>query len=117
VTLDDADIDRIAKATADRLSETLVAGWQARYVDTGTIARLLGCSSEWVRDHAAELGAVRLGDGPRGALRFQPDRARAGYERRRLRTANGEAQGRRPGPKPRPRDVHLIPLPDQKEVA
>lgn len=84
--------------------------WQL--VDTAEVAARTGMSPEWVRDHAAELGAVRMGDSPRGPLRFDLDRVRAAIDRRRL-VKDDEARGRRrPGPR---RDVsngvELIPLP------
>jgi hypothetical protein len=34
------------------------------------LADALGFSREWVYDHAGELGAIRIGDGPRPRLRF-----------------------------------------------
>ena len=37
------------------------------------VARRFGVSAEWVRDHRDELGVVRLGDGPRPRLRFDPE--------------------------------------------
>src|SRR5688572_23491088 len=36
------------------------------------VASRYGVSAEWVRDHQGELGVVRLGDGPRPRLRFDP---------------------------------------------
>ena len=38
------------------------------------IARLHGKTRSWVYDHAGELGAVRLGSGPRPRLGFSPAR-------------------------------------------
>jgi hypothetical protein len=38
-------------------------------VDAATLARELGVERDWVYDHAAQLGSIRLG-GPRGRLRF-----------------------------------------------
>ena len=69
---------RVADLVADRILEPL------RLVDTQTVARSLAVSEEWVREHAAELGAVRVGDGPKGALRFDVARVRAALEHRRL---------------------------------
>jgi hypothetical protein len=39
-------------------------------VDASTLARYLGVERDWVYEHAAELGARRLGSGPRARLRF-----------------------------------------------
>lgn len=46
-------------------------------VTAATLAGLLGVSRDYVYEHATDLGALRLGDGPRARLRFDPDRARA----------------------------------------
>lgn len=64
------DIDELADAIADRLgdaSERLVA---PAVVDAATLASRLGVSSQWVRDHAEDLGGWRLGDGPKAPYRF-----------------------------------------------
>jgi hypothetical protein len=42
----------------------------ARLVDVATVADYLAVSSGWVYEHADELGARRLGSGPRARLRF-----------------------------------------------
>jgi hypothetical protein len=39
-------------------------------VDAETVARYLAVDRDWVYAHAAELGARRLGSGPRARLRF-----------------------------------------------
>jgi len=39
-------------------------------LDVGAVAAFLGCSTGFVYDHADELGARRLGSGPRPRLRF-----------------------------------------------
>jgi hypothetical protein len=36
-----------------------------RLLDTQTVVRML-VSKEWAREHAAELGPIRVGDGPNG---------------------------------------------------
>lgn len=46
-----------------------------RLVDASVMAGLLGVSRAFVYEHSEELGAVRLGAGPRARLRFSPDRA------------------------------------------
>jgi predicted DNA-binding transcriptional regulator AlpA len=37
------------------------------------VAERLGVSRDWVYEHATELGAIRIGRGPRPRLRFPPD--------------------------------------------
>jgi len=41
-------------------------------VDAAELARLMGVSRDHVYRRSAELGAVRLGTGPRARLRFDP---------------------------------------------
>jgi hypothetical protein len=41
-----------------------------RLVDAAQLASRLGVERSWIYEHAAELGALRLGDGPRARLRF-----------------------------------------------
>jgi len=45
---------------------------RARLVDPATLALELGVSRDWVYEHSAELGALRLGNGPKPRLRFDP---------------------------------------------
>ena len=68
----------VAQLVADRLCEPI------RLLDTQSVAGMLAVSDDWVRAHAAELGAIRVGDGPNGALRFDARRVRAALERRRI---------------------------------
>ncbi len=91
---------RVAELVADRIREPL------RLLDTRTVARMLAVSEEWVREHAAELGAIRVGDGPNGALRFDAARVRAALERRRLGRPK-DRQRRRP--RQRRRSLGLAP--------
>lgn len=55
-------------------SEPQSAG-EPHLVDAATVARRLGVSRDYVYSHADELGGWRLGDGPRGRLRFDLDQA------------------------------------------
>ena len=71
-----ADVDAIAARVVELLREEPRVG---RHVDTTAVATMLGVSGDWVREHAAELGAVRLGDGPKGALRFDLRRVKAAW--------------------------------------
>jgi hypothetical protein len=40
------------------------------------LAEWLNVKPSWVYEHADELGALRLGTGPRARLRFDPDEVR-----------------------------------------
>ena len=91
---------RVAELVDDRIREPF------RLLDTKTVARMLAVSEEWVRAHAAELGAVRVGNGPKGALRFDAARVRAALERRRLDRPKERQRGR---PGQRRRSLGLVP--------
>jgi hypothetical protein len=67
-----------ASLVTDRVREPF------RLLDTETVARMLAVSEEWVRGHAAELDAIRVGDAPKGALRFDGAWLRAALDRRRI---------------------------------
>jgi hypothetical protein len=103
-----ADVDAIASRVVELLREQPRVG---HHVDTTTVATMLGVSGDWVREHAAELGAVRVRDGPKGALLFDLRRVNAALEHRRLERPRSETK-RRPGPARRVHGVELLPLPD-----
>ncbi len=74
---DDDALDRLADLLAERLAVRLNGLAPARtepLVDAAEIARLHGKTRSWVYEHAGELGAVRLGSGPRPRLAFSPAR-------------------------------------------
>ncbi len=63
---------------ARRIAELLAEGggrsgvW---LVDVEGLSRVLDVQSRWVYEHATELGAIRLGEGRRPRLRFDPEEA------------------------------------------
>jgi hypothetical protein len=75
VTLDEDDVQAIAERVLELLRER--DGRAVRLVDAAALARTLGVGRDWVYARARELGAVRLGDGPKARLRFDPERAAA----------------------------------------
>lgn len=54
-------------------------------VDAKELATLLGLTRDWIYEHAGELGAIPLGDGPRPRLRFDPAIAAETLKRQRRR--------------------------------
>jgi hypothetical protein len=81
-----AEIEAVAQRVAELLRPELARlGDQAPLadglVDAQALGRLLGVSRDFVYRHAEQLGAVRLGTGGRGRLRFDPAAARAGMGR------------------------------------
>jgi hypothetical protein len=89
--LTDGDVEAIAEATAARLAEIVSASpGTFALVDARQLARDLGVSLDYVYAHASELGAMRLGSGPKARIRFDLDRARQALEAR-----AGRSNGRR----------------------
>jgi hypothetical protein len=66
----------VAEAIAEVLLERGLVVYAApgaaagRVLSVGEVARLLGRKPAWVYGHAAELGAIRFGDGPRARIGF-----------------------------------------------
>ena len=74
---DNDALDRLADLLAERLAARLKGLAPAAaepLVDAAEIARLHGKTRTWVYEHSGELGAVRLGSGPRPRLAFSPAR-------------------------------------------
>lgn len=79
VRLDTATIETLARRIVELLSppaapdsvERLPSG---RLLSAAEVSAWWGVSRGWVYQHASELGAVRIGDGERPRLRFDPDR-------------------------------------------
>lgn len=82
------------------------------YLTTAEVAARIRMSEEWVREHAPELGGMRLGDSRFGALRFEAELVSAAMEARRLQPPK-RGRRRRPGPARKfSGDVELLPLPE-----
>jgi hypothetical protein len=62
----------IVEAIAQRVAELLRAdlGLSPRLLTPSQVAERFAVSRTWVYEHADELGAVRLGQGPKARLRF-----------------------------------------------
>lgn len=65
----------LAEMVARRVVELLQERWApGALMDAAEVGVRYGVERSWVYEHADELGAVRLGDGPRARLRFDPRR-------------------------------------------
>lgn len=72
------ELDQLADAIAERVLAGLNGAKPASsLVDAATLAAELGTSPRFVYEHADELGAMRLGSGPKARLRFDLEAARA----------------------------------------
>lgn len=66
------------EALATRLAELVGAvspapgGASGEMLDAAEVGRRWGISRRWIYDHADDLGAMRMGGGPRPRLRFDP---------------------------------------------
>lgn len=81
---DDDELERLADEIADRLLLRLsgLMPTQAEpLVDAAEIARIYGKTRTWVYEHAGELGAIRLGSGPRPRLAFSLRRVAASLQK------------------------------------
>ncbi len=70
----------LANTIAERVAELLSAEEvpsRHRLVSAAEVAHELNVGRAWVYEHSTELGARRLGDGPRGRLRFDLETVRA----------------------------------------
>ena len=72
-------------------------------VTAAEMAQRLGVRKSWVYANQEQLGAIRLGDGPRARLRFDLEQATSGIDRRR------EAEVRQRPKRGRPRKSSLLP--------
>jgi hypothetical protein len=106
----DESIDQLASRVADLLLEGGERTPGRRIVDARGVAETYGVSRHFVYTHADELGAIRLGSGPRARLRFdllevaQRLRARAARNPTPAPPAHARRRSRRRVPA-----EHLIP--------
>lgn len=115
-------IERIAQRVAQLLrheppplddDRATVPAAQRDLMDAEQLAKHLGLTRAWVYEHANQLGAIQLGDGPRPRLRFDPALAREALRARRHRSGPASTPARAPG-RPRGRStttsVPLLPV-------
>jgi hypothetical protein len=67
VALSDQQLERLAGLIADRLAIRS----DGELIDAGQLAQRIGRTREFVYEHAQQLGAISLGDGPRPRLAFR----------------------------------------------
>jgi hypothetical protein len=74
ITLSRQSVEAVARRLLELLDEReaqLAA--PGRYLSAAELSACLGVEVAYVYAHAAEFGAIRLGDGPRPRLRFDPE--------------------------------------------
>lgn len=72
----DAIVTRVVEALRDE-AESARARHPTHWLDAQEVARRLGVSREWVYEHAEELGASRIGKGPRTEAAVPAERCRS----------------------------------------
>lgn len=119
-------LSQLADLVADRLLERLgnpmsPMGDTPRLVDADTLARMFSVGRSTIYEHAAELGAVQLGDGKRALVRFDIERARAAWTARDVSKQSQVADPPAPGEHVRRRrttaardGVELLPVGGQE---
>jgi hypothetical protein len=70
IRLDPETVERIALRVVELLERRDLQ--QRELVDAAELARRFGIERSWVYSHAIELGAVKLGNGAKPRLRFDP---------------------------------------------
>ena len=91
-----SDVEAIVEAIVRKVVEIVDArSTTFGLVDARELAEELGVSIDYVYAHATELGAMRLGSGPKARIRFDLDEARQALESRRRRPGGrGRARAR-----------------------
>lgn len=117
--LEARDIEAIAEALAPRVAELLREDDRAfpsrGLVEVDDVCRLLRVERPWVYEHKTELGAVRIGAGERGPLRFDAAKVLAYVAEHRLKRGSEPAPSqRRPGRPRRKRDAgfEILEIPE-----
>ncbi|MGH3026022.1 MAG: hypothetical protein ACRDLR_06215 [Gaiellaceae bacterium] len=99
----DAIVDRLGDAIVERVIEAIrveainsgPTPEPAAWLNAREVAGRLGVTREWVYEHADELGASRIGSGPRPRLRFPAELlARDSRARHARRQDRAESKGR-----------------------
>lgn len=71
IKLDAETVEAIARRAVELLDARVLQ--KRELVDAAELARRFGIERSWVYTHAIELGAVKLGSGPKPRLRFDPE--------------------------------------------
>jgi hypothetical protein len=94
VTLDREDIEAIAVRAAHHVVQLLERPGPGAFqlLEPKQLAAALNVSLDYVYAHAADLGVMRLGDGPKARLRFDLQTARAAMRSRKQPPTAAAAQ-------------------------
>ena len=107
------DLERLADLVADRLAVALQPKPEPVLLTAQQVADRFGLSAEWVRDNAAELGVVRIGNGKRPRLRFEAEKVVSALTAR----TNSEKSQRSDSPVPAGKSGPFTPAVTGSDVA
>ena len=79
MSVSDADVERIAARVAELVGDARPAD-EPEWVAADAIAKTFGVSRAWVYANADALGALRIGHGQNGRIRFDPRQVRERIE-------------------------------------
>lgn len=80
------DVEAIARRSGEIAAQLVLAALEGEAVAARgrgplvtplELAERFGVSRDWIYDHAEELGVIRMGQGPKAPLRFDPELAAA----------------------------------------
>lgn len=105
-------IEQIAHRVAELLRDQAPArSTPPGLLNASELARHLGVTRTWVYEHANQLGAITLGDGPRPRLRFDPETATQALHAQRQTPTRPPTKPDSPRPgRPRRRPTSTVPL-------
>jgi hypothetical protein len=89
VRLDEASVNAVAKRVAELLRGKSTGD---DFIDAAEVGRRFSLSRDYVYEHADELGAIRLGNGSRARLRFDPATVRERLTHLTVRDSETEPQ-------------------------
>lgn len=75
-------VDAIARRVVELLDERSAGTTPGRLVDVAALAEILDVSADTVYRHQIALGVVKIGDGPKPALRFDVAKATSAWNAR-----------------------------------
>jgi hypothetical protein len=103
VHLDAASVDAVAQRVVELLrDDAAIASAAPELLTAAEVARRYRVDRSWVYSHATELGALRLGDGRKPRLRFDPQRVRQALD------ARSPSEGSRTGEVPARAGVRAV---------
>jgi hypothetical protein len=93
VHLDGESTEAVARRVVELLRDEYIGGG---LIDATEVARRFSVSRDYVYEHADELDAVRLGDGSRARLRFDPVTVRERLTHQTVQTRDPQRENRSP---------------------